>query len=54
MPPARGRCPKLDGEGVNELREDDVAHLVPGKSQRGDDVGEDMVGEGIALELRST
>jgi hypothetical protein len=31
------RCPplardvlKLDGEGVNELREDDVAHLVPG------------------------
>lgn len=30
------RCPllagdvlKLDGEGVNELREDDVAHMVP-------------------------
>jgi hypothetical protein len=37
---------ELDGDGVVEPREDHVIHLVPRWRQRGDDVVEDMVGEG--------
>jgi hypothetical protein len=37
---------ELDGDGVVEPREDHVVHLVPRWRQRGDDVVEDMVGEG--------
>lgn len=41
---------KLDDKGANDPRENDVVHLEPGRSQRSNDVVEDMVGESVELE----